>query len=48
VTLALLFAGLTQEYYRDAENAQLWWFCTALGVIGILKNKKAVEVQNNS
>jgi putative inorganic carbon (HCO3(-)) transporter len=31
VVLALIIAGLTQEYYRDAENAELWWFVTALG-----------------
>jgi O-antigen ligase len=40
VALALLIGGFTQEYYRDAEVAQLWWFCTAIGVIGVMKNEQ--------
>jgi hypothetical protein len=36
---ALLVGGLTQEYYYDQENAELWWFIAALGIIGILNRK---------
>lgn len=34
---AFLIAALTQEYYHDAETAELWWFIAALGIIGVLK-----------
>jgi O-antigen ligase len=34
---AFLVAALTQEYYHDAETAELWWFIAALGMIGVLK-----------
>jgi O-antigen ligase len=37
---ALLVAGITQEYYHDAETAELWWFIAALGMIGVLKKRK--------
>jgi O-antigen ligase len=37
---SFLVAALTQEYYHDAETAELWWFITALGMIGVLKKKK--------
>jgi O-antigen ligase len=43
VALALLIGGFTQEYYRDAEVAQLWWFCTAMGIIGLMKNKQMTK-----
>jgi O-antigen ligase len=33
---AFLVAALTQEYYHDAETAELWWFIAAVGVIGVL------------
>jgi O-antigen ligase len=36
---ALLVAAITQEYYHDAETAELWWFITALGMIGVLKKQ---------
>jgi O-antigen ligase len=36
---AFLVAALTQEYYHDAETAELWWFITALGMIGVLKKQ---------
>jgi len=36
---ALLIAALTQEYYHDAETAELWWFVVALGMIGVLKSR---------
>jgi O-antigen ligase len=38
---AFLIAALTQEYYHDAETAELWWFITALGMIGVLKKDKS-------
>jgi len=33
---ALLIAGITQEYYHDAETAELWWFIAALGMICVI------------
>ena len=33
---AFLVAALTQEYYHDAETAELWWLIAALGVIGVI------------
>lgn len=33
VVFIFLIAGITQEYYRDAETAQLWWFCAAFGTL---------------
>ena len=36
---SILVAGLTQEYYYDQENAELWWFIAAIGIIGILRRK---------
>jgi O-antigen ligase len=38
---AFLVAALTQEYYHDAETAELWWFIVALGVISVIKKDKA-------
>jgi O-antigen ligase len=38
---ALLVAAFTQEYYHDAETAELWWFIVALGMIGVLNKAKA-------
>ena len=40
VVLSLLIAGITQEYYHDAENAQLWWFAAALGISGVIHSNK--------
>jgi O-antigen ligase len=37
---SLLIAGITQEYYYDHENAELWWFIAALGCCAILNQKK--------
>jgi len=37
---AFLVAALTQEYYHDAETAELWWFITAVGMIGVLNKEK--------
>jgi len=34
---ALMVASLTQEYYQDAETGALWWFITAIGMIGVMK-----------
>ena len=39
---AFLVAALTQEYYHDAETAELWWFIVALGMIGVLKNQNSI------
>ena len=38
---AFLVAALTQEYYHDAETAELWWFIAALGMISVLKKKNS-------
>ena len=40
---ALLVGGLTQEYYYDQENAELWWFIAAIGIIGIINRKSEPE-----
>jgi len=37
--ISILVAGLTQEYYYDHENAELWWFIAAIGMIAILQRK---------
>jgi O-antigen ligase len=37
--IAYLAAGITQEYYHDAEIAGLWWFLVALGMISVMKIK---------
>jgi len=36
---SFLVAALTQEYYHDAETAELWWLIAALGVIGVMNKK---------
>jgi O-antigen ligase len=38
---AFLIATLTQEYYHDAESAELWWFIAALGMISVLNGNKS-------
>jgi len=44
---ALLIAALTQEYYHDAETAELWWFIAALGMISVRK-KQNLKISDNS
>ncbi|MCK4560820.1 MAG: O-antigen ligase family protein [Calditrichia bacterium] len=39
--ISFLTAGLAQEYYHDAEVAELWWFIVALGIICTMKLKSA-------
>jgi len=41
---ALLIGGLTQEYYYDHENAELWWFIVALGISGFQNVRAQREV----
>ncbi len=43
---SLLIGGLTQEYYYDHENAELWWFIVALGMSGLLKIKAGSKELN--
>ncbi len=43
VTFVLLIAGITQEYYHDAETAQIWWFSAAIGILGVINSME----QNN-
>jgi len=38
---AFLIAGMTQEYYHDAETAELWWFIAALGMICVINKGNA-------
>jgi hypothetical protein len=39
VVISFLAAGIAQEYYHDAEIAELWWFIVALGMISVFKYK---------
>jgi len=40
VVIALIIGGMTQEFYRDAEVAQVWWFAAGVGISGLLKSKE--------
>ena len=45
--IAFLAAGITQEYYHDAEIAELWWFLVALGMISVMKLKSLTFNKKN-
>ncbi len=45
VIIAMLFAGITQEYYHDAENAEVWWFAVAIATLGVIKFNQE-DIQN--
>ena len=48
VVISFLAAGFAQEYYHDAEIAELWWSIVALGMISDMRNNSEKSNNKNS